>query len=760
MLPCGRGLTAALSALTCLTVGLATPALAQVHIHPEPTVAAEPAGDTSGSAEPVGGGVTFNRLREEYQIRALRTGRPPDIDGVLSDEAWRTAPMIDTFTQQEPVIGEPATERTEVRILYDAGHLYIAVHAFDSDPEHIVATEMRRDSDRLFDEDNFQVILDTFRDSRSGYMFVTNPLGAKLEQQVFEEGGGNTRGAASNINKDWNGVWDAAARRTSDGWTAEIAIPVVTVRLPDVAVQTWGINFMRNIRHKNEFAFWSPIPKPYGLTQVSLAGTVSGMTELNRGLDLRIKPFTVFGAKRTQTGPLTESSPLKAIGLDAKYGVAAGLALDVTVNTDFAQAEVDEQQVNLTRFQLFFPEKRDFFLENSGQFTVGNQGLERLADLFFSRRIGLSDTGQPIGILGGARLTGKVNGNNIAVMDLQTEQNGGRPGENFLVTRYSRDLSRRSKVGGLFINKEARDSGRFNRTMAADGLFMPTRNFSVHSFIAKTATPGRGDDDTAFHGRVLYLDTKWQTYAEYTDIGNDFNDEVGFIPRVGIRQTKLHLERNPRPGGLIRVMEPMSNLIYTTDQNNRLLTRRVHNMLGTRFQNGAYLNFWWNNWFEQIDRPFALQTIIVPAGTYRFNEFMMMFNSNPGRRFYYRASFAPQTFYDGTRQDVSATVGLRAASRTALEYQLTRNDVALSTGAFVVNLSILRLDYALSPVQTIRTITQFNSLTRQVSVSLRYNFIYRPGSDLFVAYDELQANGLPQVRNRQFVVKATYLLSR
>ena len=726
-------------------------AQAQVHIHPEPATVETPAGP-----------VTFNRLREQYQVQALRAGRAPDIDGVLSDEVWQSAPLIDTFTQQEPVNGEPATERTEVRILYDSGHLYIAVHAFDSNPDQIVATEMRRDSDRLFDEDNFEVILDTFRDSRSGYMFVTNPLGAKLEQQIFEEGGGNTRGSASNVNKDWNGVWVAAARRTSDGWTAEIAIPVVTVRSPDVSVQTWGINFMRNIRHQNEFAFWSPIPKPYGLTQVSLAGTVSGMTDLNRGLDLRIKPFTVFGNKRTRTGGLAESSPLKAFGLDAKYGVAAGLALDVTVNTDFAQAEVDEQQVNLTRFQLFFPEKRDFFLENSGQFTVGNQGTDRLADLFFSRRIGLSDSGQPIGILGGARLTGKVNGNNIAVMDLQTEDQPGRPGENFLVTRYSRDISRRSKVGGLFINKEAQHSGRFNRTVVADGLFMPTRNFSVHSFVAKTATPGRGDDDTAFHGRVLYLDTKWQTYAEYTDLGNDFNDEVGFVPRVGIRQTKVHQERNPRPGGLIRVMEPMSNVVYTTDQNNRLLTRRIHNMLGTRFQNGAYMNFFWNNWVEQIDAPFRLQTIIVPKGSYHFDEFVMMFNSNPGRRFYYRASFSPQTFYDGTRTDMNTTIGLRAASRTALEYQLTRNDVDLSTGSFVVNLSILRLDYALSPVQTIRTITQYNSLTQQLSVSLRYNFIYRPGSDLYVVYDELQGNtpGRAPIRNRQFVIKTTYLLSR
>jgi hypothetical protein len=384
------GLRACVSGLACLALFAASPAAAQPqqHDHSQEQPATERARGEATS-------------REDFQIQAQRVGRAIDVDGIMGDEAWRTAPMIDNFTQQEPVIGQKATERTEVRVLYDAANLYIGVHAFDSDPDHLVATEMRRDSARIMDEDNFQVILDTFRDSRSGYMFVTNPLGAKLEQQIFEEGGGNVRGSASNVNKDWNGVWNAAARRTSDGWVAEIAIPMVTLRSPDVAVQTWGINFSRNIRRKNELIYWSPIPKPYNIMQVSLAGTISGMTDLNRGLDLRIKPYVTAGTRYDRTGSVSSTDALKDFGADVKYGLGHGLALDLTVNTDFAQAEVDEQQVNLTRFALFFPEKRDFFLENSGQFTVGTQGLERMMDLFFSRRIGLSDNGQPIGIRGG-----------------------------------------------------------------------------------------------------------------------------------------------------------------------------------------------------------------------------------------------------------------------------------------------------------------------------------------------------------------------
>ena len=700
---------------------------------------------------------------EHPNIEARWTDGAPAVDGVLDEEAWKNAAVVESFTQQEPSDGAAATERTEVRLLYDANHLYIGVHAFDSQPGGVVATEMRRDSPRLLDEDNFQIILDTFRDSRSGYMFVTNPLGAKLEQQVFEEGGGNVRGAASNINRDWNGVWNAAARRTSDGWSAEIEIPMVTVRSPEVDVQTWGINFMRNIARKHEQVYWAPIVKPYGLTRVSLAGTLTGMKEVTRGLDLRLKPFVVAGGRRDRTGAAAVGSGLRDVGIDVKYGLGYGMGLDLTANTDFAQAEVDEQQVNLTRFPLFFPEKRDFFLENSGQFTIGNQGTGRLADLFFSRRIGLSDTGQQIPILGGARMTGKVGGHNVAIMDLQTDSALGRHGDNFLVARYSKDVSSRSKIGGLIVNKEGRGTSSFNRTFAADAVIAPTRSFTVNSFLARTSSPGVTDQQQAFHTRAAFLNNKWNTYAEFTDIDNNFNDEVGFIPRTGIRTTTVHLERNPRPGGLIRVMEPMLNINYTTDQHNRLIARRIHHMVGTRFQNGTYVNVILNRWLDVLDTPFAIRSDVrIPAGVYRFYDWMFLYTSNPSRRFYQRASYSPQTFYDGTRTDVDLTLGLRATNQASAELSLSRNDVNLPWGAFAVNLAILKVDYALSPRMTVRSLSQYNSSTHQLSASIRYNFIYRPGSDLYIVYDGLQGNtpGRPEVRNQQLVVKMTYLLSR
>jgi len=701
--------------------------------------------------------------REQYRVEPTRSPEAPVIDGALDDPAWRTAAIIESFTQQEPSEGEPASEPTEVRLLYDASALYIGVRAFDSNPSGVIATEMRRDSPRMLDEDNFQIILDTFHDLRSGYMFVTNPLGAKLEQQVFEEGGGNARGSASNINRDWNGVWSAASRRTSDGWTTEIMIPMVTLRSPAGESQIWGINFMRNIRRKNEQVFWAPIPKPYGLTQVSLAGTLTGMRDLTRGLDLRLKPFVVAGGRRDRTGADLVRAGVKEIGLDAKYGLSSGLALDVTVNTDFAQAEVDTQQVNLTRFPLFFPEKRDFFLENSGQFAVSNQGLDRRMDLFFSRRIGLSGSGRPIPIVGGARLSGKVGVHNIGVMNIQTEDDYDRPGDNFLVARYSRDLFGRSKVGGMIVNKESIDDAHFNRTFVLDSMFAPLPTLSFHTFVARTSTPGVSDGQMAFHTRALFLNTRWNSYVEYTEIQENFNAEVGFVPRRGIRTTEVHLERNPRPNNWIRVLEPMIQLQYTTDQQNRLLTRRVHNMLGVRMRDGAYLIVWYNDWYEYIDRTFTLQNRVeVPVGTYRFGEWNFSFRSNPAPRVYWRASYSPQTFYDGTRVDLDGTIGVRASSRVSAELSVQRNDVDLPRGRVVVNLSILRFDYTISPRMSVRTLSQYNSLTRELNTSIRYNFIYSPGSDLFIAYDELQGNesGRPEVRNRQVAVKMTYLLSR
>jgi hypothetical protein len=723
-----------------------------------------------GHQHPVSG----DTPRDRYSIPAVKVDHTPKIDGVLDDQVWSRAALVEDFIQQEPREGETATERTEVRVMYDGKNVLIGVHAFDALPSAIVATEMRRDSDRLMDEDNFQLILDTFNDSRSGYMFVTTPLGAKLEQQISEEGEGNTRAGLinANVNKNWDGLWDVAATITDDGWTAEIAIPLTTLRFPDTGQQSWGVNFMRNIRRKNEQVYWAPIPKAYSLTRVSLGGSLVGLQGLDHGLDLKLKPYVVSGVRANRIIAGSEkTSFLRDVGIDAKYGVTGGMNLDVTYNTDFAQVEVDEQQVNLTRFSLLFPEKRDFFLENAGQFKMGTGGTFTSStvetDLFFSRRIGLSDSGAPIPIIGGGRLAGKQGRHSVGLLDIQTDSAFGRPGDNFLVARYSSDVLQRSRVGAIFVNKETMGGdAHYNRTIGADANIVLGKSLQLNSFVAKTDTPGSSGKDTAIFGRIAYRDPAWNVWLNYLDVGDNFNAEVGFVQRRGVKTTKAYFSPTPRPGVAgIRMLEPMVVITYITDQQNRMVGRTQHFMNGFYMQDGSFINVIYQRDLDVLDKPFQIaKGVTIPVGSYTFDEATFTYNTNPAKRVYERFTWNPMQFYDGTKQAVSAAIGVRGGSHLSTELSLSRNDVKMPFGNFVSNLGILRVDYAVSPRATIRSLTQYNSLTHEVTNSVRLNFIYRPGSDLYVVYNDLQQTGLPtdvfKPSDRQIVVKLNYLLAR
>ncbi len=764
-----RPIRTSLAVYTSVTLALAWPlsaqtpsAGAQEHQHDQPVASQQPAAPQ------------LDARTERPVLKATKLEKAPKIDGILDEPLWESVPGMDQFTQQEPRIGEPATERTEVRVAYDNRHLYIAIHAYDSDPSGLIATEMRRDSDRLMDEDNFQIVLDTFHDLRNGYRFLTTPLGAKLEEQITDEGEGSSfgRGANSNINRNWDGVWDAAAHVTDDGWTAEIAIPATTLRFVPKDDQVWGLNFQRNIRRKNEQVFWAPIPKAYTLTRFSMAGQLTGINGLSQGSDMRIKPFVVAGARaQHMTASATGTSPVREVGLDARYGLTPGINLDATVNTDFAQVESDEQQVNLTRFSLLFPEKRDFFLENAGLFQMGTgQAFTSTpveTDLFFSRRIGLSDDGQPIPIIAGGRLAGKSGKHNVGLLDIQTDNYFSRPGENFLVGRYSHDVLSRSRVGAIFVNKESGGgSDRYNRTVGGDANLAVGKNLQVNSFVAKTATPGKDGRDLSYFGRIAYRDPAWNLYLNYLDVQENFNPEVGFVQRTGIKTTKAHFNPTPRPAKWnIRVMDPMFVLTYTTDQQNRLVYRQQHFMTMATFDDGSSANVIYQRNLDVLDAPFRIAPgVTIPIGSYNYDEWIFWYNTSPARRVYERFTYSPSEFYDGTRQNINATLGVRATSQLSAEFQYTRNDVDLPYGAFLANLGILHVDYAPSPRASIRTLTQYNSQTHDFSASVRFNWIYRPGSDLYIVYNGLQRTGLPenafQPTDRQIVVKMTYLLAR
>ena len=332
------------------------------------------------------------------------------------------------------------------------------------------------------------------------------------------------------------------------------------------------------------------------------------------------------------------------------------------------------------------------------------------------------------------------------------------------MARYSRDILTRSKVGAIVINKEEVGGDHFNRTFGADFVLAPHPSLAMNGFIAKTSSSGVSGNDVGGHFRAEWLNQSSQAHIEYSNLQENFNPEVGFVPRIGIRKTRVHLEWNPRPDRWgIRVLEPMANVTYTTDQNNRLLSRRIHNMIGVRMDNGAYFIVWYNDYFERLDEPFVLRPdVIIAPGDYNFGEWQFWLTSDPSRRLYTSLQYKPQTFYDGDRTDVSATLGLRLTNRLSTEGKYTRNDVDLPAGDFVAELASIRIDFALSPKMTIRTVTQYNSLSEQWSTSARFNYIYRPGSDIYLVFDEVRRDpsGLSEVRDRQVLLKFTYLLSR
>lgn len=440
---------------------------------------------------------------------ASRVTERPTIDGdVLGDPVWQQATPMSDFTQEQPNQGQPSTERTEVRVVYTADTLYVGVVLYDRDPSGIIVSDSRRDTS-LDDSDSFRMIFDTYRDRQNGFVFGTNPAGIEYDGQVTNEGQGGgglgagqtqQSGSGSGFNLNWDGAWEVRAAITDIGWSAEFAIPFRTLRYPSGTDQEWGVNFQRNIRRRNERAYWAPIPPQFNIYRLSLAGTISGIqTPVIR--NFKVTPY-VLGNIRTSGVKPVDSVTLGDVGGDVKYNVTPSLTLDGTINTDFAQVEVDDQQVNLDRFNLFFPEKRPFFLENAGFFTVGNPGE---IDLFFSRRIGISPSGEGIPIVAGGRLSGKAGRFNLGVLDMQTEAFGTTPGTNFGVLRVSRDLPNRSSIGALFVNRQgvgdrAVDDDH-NRTYAVDGKWGVGQATMLSSFVAKTDTPGVDGDDYAFNVR-------------------------------------------------------------------------------------------------------------------------------------------------------------------------------------------------------------------------------------------------------------------
>ena len=697
------------------------------------------------------------------------------VDGELDEAVWDRAEPAKDFIQAEPRAGEPASEQTEVRLLYDRNNLYVGAICFDSEGEKgLIVQDMKRDfSGRT--GDIFQVVLDTFDDNRNSFAFGTNPKGSKRDTQ--------TGGDGNSFNRDWDGVWHVQTRITDRGWQAEFAIPFKTLRFNRQESQVWGVNFSRRISRRNERTYWAPVPLPYRVYRVSMAGQLDGINNVRQGRNLYVKPYVAAPIVRREGDDVDF---LPDAGLDIKYGVTSGLTLDLTANTDFSQVEADDAQVNFTRFDLFFPEKREFFLENAEIFEFGNVGRRGFGggrrtgrsslrrprnDLipFFSRRIGISDDGDLIPVLGGARLTGRAGQYRLGIISMQQDDFRDISSTNFTVSRVRRDMFGQSDIGVLFVNKEGGD--HFNRTYGVDANFNFLNYLFVSSYVLNSDTPEIPDKDGAGFFRVAWQDRLFNVEASHVAIEENFNAEVGFVPRGGydrdegfgrsMRKTSGEFNLTPRPEGRIpwvREFRPTMEVDYITDWDNNLETRDVNARFSVGFNDSSFFSVGRRSTFERlVEEDEVLDEPLAP-GDYQFEETALQFSTDPRRVIAGSISWSDGEFYNGERTNYGVGVTLTPNPQFALDLFWNRADITLPTRVFSTDLVASRIAYSFNTNMFLNALVQYSSRDGFVASNIRFNLIHRPLSDFFLVYNESRTPE-GEVIDRALIAKFTYLFS-
>jgi len=701
-------------------------------------------------------------LSPRPRVSALAISTPIHVDGVLDDDAWQHAEPATHFIQREPATGAPATDDTIVRIAYTHTTLYIAIQAFTDRPQDVVANEMQRDS-QLYRDDSVIVLLDTFHDHRNAYWFETNANGSRTDALVTDEG--------RDFNVQWDGVWEVAARRTHEGWTAEIAIPFSTLRF-DPKLDTWGFNLRRLVRYKGEEAYWSPMPLEGSPFRISWAGELTGIHPPPPGLNLNLKPFGVAQtAWQNMPGADKAKNDSTDAGLDVKWGLTRNLTLDLTYNTDFADTEVDDQQINLTRFSLFFPEKREFFLENSGIFEFGfNSPGTPLLKPFFSRRLGISPTGTVVPIDWGARLTGRQGPWSIGVLDVQTRSSNIDPGvsvpeDNWGVVRIKRNLGDRSTVGLIATNEES--SGGYNRVFGLDTSLYASDQLSFSGFYTASDDPGpsHGQGGSWAGGaRAAWAGPIWNWNFDAVQVGEDYNPGAGFLLRSGIRRYYPAVVFEPRP-----VIDGLRNLHFAasadiiTDLNNRIESRALSaDVAGVRFQSEDQLTLFVDSTFDRVPAAFTIGPgVTVAPGEYSFNDAGINYYTNDSRLLSASGYVLKGDYYGGTRLSSYADVIVRASRYLRFDTIWQRDDLNLPAGSFISNIIRQRVGISLTPNLSTNTYIQYNNLGDLLSLNLRFNWTYRPNSDIYLIFNQnwnAPSLGNLSVQDRTVTLKLTYLL--
>ena len=695
--------------------------------------------------------------------RAVRTNHPPKIDGNLDDPVWQTAPPVDDLRQKEPLETQPATERTEVRILYDSRHIYFGVHCYDSDPAAIVATQLRRDLPQALD-DNFAILIDPTLSRRNAYIFQVNALGTQFDGEVIEE----QAPAADNtiVDPSWDGLWLSAAKITADGWTATIEIPFSTLNFGGGRTVSWGLNFRRFIRRKNEEDEWAGYRHIFGFWRASQAGTLEGLTEIENSHLLVLKPYGLIGGKGFQG---QSWSALHRGGGEVKYGLTSELIAVGTANTDFSDADVDQQQFNLTPFPIFVPEKRRFFLENSDVFAFPLWGSFTTYDLlFFTRQIGVDPaSGQEVPIDGGGKIAGHIAGMDLGVMDVRTRRQDVIPSANYSIIRLKRPLMAGSYIGFIATDKESGSStDPYNRSGGLDARFTFFQNLNLRGYYAKTWSPGLPGDNAAFGGQLIYANSFISITAGHGVTERNFNPETGFVTRTDDAPTLLDTTLTPRPHKHhIRELHLSGTLINDPNTAGHLVYRQAWPAVDVVFENGALVGgSIQNTTWQVLTKPLHLyKNISIPIGSYRFDKTQLWFYSAGNHRFTYQNEFKWGSYFAGTFKTLISTAEYRPNSHFDFLLNNTLDVFRLPQGNFDVDVAGVQLSYAFTRFLNTSTFVQVDTAqTKALSASFRLRYTFRPDSDLFVIYNlgsrfQALTTGNPMtVREQRFAVKVTY----
>jgi hypothetical protein len=664
-----------------------------------------------------------------------------------------------------PKAGAPITEKTEVWVLFDDTNVYITCRCSHSEPDKIVADDMRRDLSSSA-HDHIGVLFDTFHDQRTGFLFHVSAIGGFRDALVADEG----------FNFDWNGVWNSAVRRFDGGWIAEMAFPFKTLRYGPGREQTWGIQFRRGIAQKNEMAHITLIPPTRGTSGIgdeSLEATLTGIEVPPPALNMEIKPYGLFGVSTNRViQPPTQNHIDYNGGVNVKYGLTKGLTADLTIRTDFAQVEADEAQVNLTRFPLSFPEKRDFFLEGRNIFafgagTSGGGAAGEAPTVFFTRRIGLSDAG-PVPVIAGARVAGKVGRWSLGVLDMETDNDEATSSvrTNFAVMRARRDVLRRSGIGGIFTRRSfSLVAPGANYVWGVDANFAFYRNVYFNTYIAQSRTQGRTGDDLNYRAQFNYNSDRYGLALDYLVVEPNFNPEVGLMRRENFRRNFVQARFSPRPdrSPLIRKWTTQGSFEYITDDRNHLESRALTGLLQAELQAGYTAGVTYERLYEFVPTSFPVSRgVRIAPGSYNYQNAEFSFLATAQHRISGTGVFGVGSFYNGNKKSAGFRGRVGFGAHLGIEPNVSINWIDLPAPLAPLTIKVVgaRTTFTFTPRMFVAALVQYSSSNTSFSTNLRFRWEYRPGSELFIVYTEGRSTlpvGHTELESRGIVVKITRL---